>query len=378
MYRLFTTIASVAMSLVWVSCGNMGGVNEVAGERDSMHYAQYLSICHFDDYTIVEIKNPWDSTKTLQRYTLIPKGEGDDKGNIAPGTTVVEVPIQQAVVYNSVHASIVEMLGALESIAGVCEVQYIDSEELRERVTSGRVADIGESTAPNVERIIDIHTDAILSSPFKDAGYGAVEKLRIPIIEGADYMEQHPLGRVEWIKLYGELFDRREQADSIFDAACREYLQLKAMVAHVEHRPTVMAERRYGSQWFVPARGSYNATLFADAGADYIFSDLEGSGSVPLSFERVLDRGIESSVWVLKYNSTNGDMSYDDLRSEYEPYANFTAFKTRSVYGCNTAHKRYYQDIPMAPHLLLREYIYIFHPELLPDFTPHYFAPLID
>ncbi len=367
--------------MLLASCGGAGGDSHSAIGVDSMHYAKHLSITHFESHISVEIKSPWDSTKLLQRYALIPKGAKPD-ARIASSSTIVEIPIERAVVYTSPHASMVEMLGCVEAIAGVCEVRYIDSERLRARVAEGRVADIGESTAPNVERIIDIGADAILSTPFKDAGYGTAEKLGIPIIEGADYMEQHPLGRVEWIKLFGLLFGEREVADSIFMESCREYLKLKDLASQVEYRPTVIAERRYGSQWFVPSRGSYQATLFADAGAEYIFEDLEGSGSVPLSFEAVLDRAIDADIWILKYNSVSKEMSYGDLQAEYEPYANFGAFKSRRIYGCNTAHKRYYEDIPMSPHLLLREYISIFHPDIIldlqPDFSPLYFSPLLD
>ncbi len=340
-----------------------------------MDYARYLRISHYDNCIGVDIINPWDTTKCLRRYALVERGESR-VADIIAGRTVVEVPIERAVVYNSVHASMVDMLGAVDKVSGVCEVRYIDSQELQLRIKDGRVADIGEATAPNIERIIDISSDALLTSPFKDAGYGAVEKLGIPIIEGADYMEHHPLGRVEWIKLYGLLFGERERADSIFRASCTEYLSLKALAATAQSKPTVLSERRYGSQWFVAGGQSYNATLFVDAGGDYIFSQLEGGGSIPLSFESVLDSGIDADIWVLKYNSPSSDMSYGDLRGEYEPYSAFGAFKNRRVYGCNTATKRYYEDIPLSPHLLLREYIYIFHPELLPDFEPEYFYPL--
>ncbi len=340
-----------------------------------MDYARYLRISHYDNCIGVDIINPWDTTKCLRRYALVERGESR-VADIIAGRTVVEVPIERAVVYNSVHASMVDMLGAVDKVSGVCEVRYIDSQELQLRIKDGRVADIGEATAPNIERIIDISSDALLTSPFKDAGYGAVEKLGIPIIEGADYMEHHPLGRVEWIKLYGLLFGERERADSIFRSSCTEYLSLKELAATAQSKPTVLSERRYGSQWFVAGGQSYNATLFADAGGDYIFSQLEGGGSIPLSFESVLDSGIDADIWVLKYNSPSSDMSYGDLRGEYEPYSAFGAFKNRRVYGCNTATKRYYEDIPLSPHLLLREYIYIFHPELLPDFEPEYFYPL--
>ena len=315
-----------------------------------MEYARYLSIAHFDDYTRVEIKNPWDTTKLLQKYALVPR-ESKKVSSDFGGATVVRVPIERAVVYTSVHTSTVEMLGAVNNIVGVCEARFIDSDKVQERISKGIISDIGEATTPNVEKIINISTEAIFASPFKDAGYGAVEKLHIPIVEGADYMEQHPLGRAEWLKFYGLLFGQREKADSIYKVNSKRYLDLKRLASEAKHRPTVMAERRYGGQWHVPGGDSYNATLFADAGGDYIFADLKGSGSIPLSFETVLDKCIDSEIWILKYYKPS-DLSYSDLASENEAYRNFGPFKNRKIYGCNTHNKSYYEDMPTHPHLI--------------------------
>ena len=70
---------------------------------------------------------------------------------------------------------------------------------------------------PDMERIIDLHPDAILLSPFENSGgYGRIEKLNIPIIECADYMETSALGRAEWMRFYGLLFGAAPQADSLF------------------------------------------------------------------------------------------------------------------------------------------------------------------
>ncbi len=374
MYRLLIICGTL---LTLLSCGGGQSSLHNAIEVEKMEFSRYLTIAHFEDHTLVEIKDPWDSTKLLHSYALIPHESKKKSGDFGR-STVVKVPLQRAVMSNSVHTSAVVQLGAIDRIAGICEVRYIESPETKSRIQSGVIANIGEATSPNIEKIIDIRADAIVYSPFKDAGYGVVEKLRIPIIEGADYMEQHPLGRVEWVKFYGLLFGVRDKADSLFNSNRDRYLALKKITKGVENRPTVMVERRYKSQqWYVLGGNSYGATLLRDAGADYIFSYLNESGNVPLSFETVLDRCIDADFWLLKY-SNNGNISYSDLAREYEPYKNFKPFKNRSIYGCNTDDKRYYEETPIHPHLLLEEYIYIFHPELLPDFKPFYFAPLID
>ncbi len=342
-----------------------------AQSTDSLEYATGFTISRHADFTEVNVRDPWDTTRTLQRYLLIDR-DFEGLPEELPEGTVVRIPIERLVVHTSVHASIVELLGEQDRVVGLCEVKYIDSKILKSRVTEGKVADLGEATAPNIEKIMDIETEAIISSPFKDAGYGPTEKLGIPIVEGADYMENHPLGRVEWIRFYGMLVGAEHAADSIFRATCDEYNRLKQLTANVKNRPTLVTERRYGGQWFVPGGRSYNGVMYSDAGADYIFKDIAEGGSIPLAFESVLDRGIHADIWLMKYYNTK-DMSYDDLEAEYAPYANFDAFKNRNIYACNSFHVPYYEDIPMHPHRILRDYISIFHPDLLPDHTPRYY-----
>jgi len=340
---------------------------------DTIRYARGIQILRHGEYTVVEVKNPWEEGQLLQRYILV----GRDKplpGNL-PAGTVVRVPLQKVAVYTAVHAGIVDLLGETGRITGVCEPNYMNTPAIREGLRTGRIRDIGEATAPNVERMIEIGTEYVIASPFQNSNYGAVEKTGIPIIEGADYMEAHPLGRTEWIRFYGLLFDREEVADSLFRATERRYLELKALAAHVSTRPTVVSEKRFGSTWYVPAGESYIAHFFADAGADYIFGNLPGTGSVPMSFETVLDRAIHADFWLIKYNQAE-NMTYGELRREYPPYENFDSFGKRNIFGCNTGHVPYYEESPIHPDYLLKDLIRVFHPELLPGYAPRYFMPL--
>ena len=314
------------------------------------------------------MRDPWDSTRLLQRYLLVDRSR--PLPTELPQGTVVRVPAQHVVVYTSVHAAILEQLGETGRIVGVCEPRYMDLPSIQAGLKSGQIADMGEATAPNVEKMIERKAELVIVSPFQNSGYGPVEKLGIPIVEGADYMESLPLGRTEWIRFYGLLFGKEAVADSIFRATEQRYLALKARITDEMPRPTVLAEKRFGSSWFVPAGDSYMAHLFQDAGADYIFRELPGSGSVPLTFETVLDRAIHADLWLLKYNQSY-EMTYGDLRAEYTPYENFDAFKNRHIYTCNTGIVPYYEEFPLHPDYLLKDLISVFHPELLPDYALH-------
>ncbi|WP_102407772.1 ABC transporter substrate-binding protein [Parabacteroides bouchesdurhonensis] len=342
---------------------------------DNIQYSKGYTIERHSDYIVAEIHDPWDMTRILQRYLLVDRNKDIPAG--MPKGTVVRTPLRNIVVYNSVHSSIVELLQAADNIVGACESRYMDTPVIRELLDKGVIADLGEATAPNIEKMVDIGAEVILASPFRNAGYGPAEKLGIPILECADYMEATPLGRAEWLRLYGLLLGREELADSIFRATESNYLSLVKLAEGVEHRPTVFSEKRFGSSWHVPGGGSYMAHFFKDAGADYMFADLSGAGSTPLAFETVLDKAIHADIWLIKYNQS-ADMTYTTLRTEYVPYENFDAFKNKRVYACNTAFVPYYEEFPMRPDYLLKDLVWVFHPELLPDYTPRYYKKLTE
>ena len=341
-----------------------------AFSSDSIQYAQGFTVQRFDTYTMVEVRDPWDSTRLLQRYLLVDRTKSVPGG--LPKGTIVKVPVKDIVIYTSVHAAIIDQLHETDKVIGVCEPRYMDTPAIQEGIQAGRIADLGEATSPNIEKMIEIGAELVIASPFQNSSYGPVEKIGIPIIEGADYMEAFPLGRTEWIRFYGLLFGKEEMADSIFKETEQAYLSLKDLTANIDNRPTVLSEKKFGSSWYVPSGDSYMAHLIEDAGADYMFKDLPGAGSTPLAFETVFDKAIHADIWLVKYNQSS-EMTYNDLRSEYTPYENFDAFKKKRIYTCNTGAVPYYEEFPIHPEYLLKDLIWIFHPELVFGYSPRYF-----
>lgn len=377
MVKVIHTATSLFLSLLLFSCGGgkQGSEAGTVALLDSIRYATGFTVAAHEGYSIAEVVDPWDQTKVLQRYILI-RREASLPSNLPQGT-IVRIPVQNVVVYSSVHVAMIDLLGQLDKVVGVCEPRYMNTPGIQERVKSGEIADLGEATAPNVEKMIDINAEVIFASPFQNMGYGTVEKLGIPIVEGADYMETSPLGRTEWLRFYGLLFDRSEVADSLFSVTESSYMETKKLAEAVKEKPTVLAEKRYGATWFLPAGESYMAQLYADAGADYIFKDKPGAGNLNMSFETVLENAIHANFWLIKYHEV-GRFSYSDLRNEYTPYENFDAFKNRNIYAANTAEVPYYEETPIHPDYLLKDLVKIFHPDVLPAYELRYFHKLDD
>ena len=318
----------------------------------------------------------WDTTRILHTYVLVDK-EKSLPADLPEGT-LVRTPLSKAVVYSSVHCGLLNQIGALKSIGGVCDLKYIKLQEVQDGCRTGSIADVGNGMNPDIEKIIDLHPDAIMLSPFENSGgYGRVEKLNIPIIECADYMETSALGRAEWMRFYGLLFGEAQKADSLFAEVEKNYNELKALVAPLSSAPSVISELKNGSAWYVPGGKSTSARIYADAGANYVFADDEHSGSVPLAFETVFDKGQNADFWLIKYNQAI-DKTYKELEQDYAPYTGFRAFKERNIYGCNTGKVDFYEDSPFHPDRLLKDLIKIFHPTLLEGYELKYFTKLAE
>lgn len=339
-------------------------------------YADYLTMVRHPGYTEAVIRNPWDTLRVLHTYLLV------DRDNPLPDSlpdgTVVRTPIRHALVYSSVHCSLLAEMDAKEAVGGVCDRSYISLPFVQEGCKAGRIVDAGNSMNPDIEKVMEMHPDAILLSPFENSGgYGRIEKLDIPLIECADYMETSPLGRAEWVLFFGALVGKDAEADSIFREVESNYLALKAKVGGIKERKTMFSELKSSSAWYVPGGNSTSARLYSDAGARYVFADLRQGGSVPLAFETVLDEAQHADFWLIKYNQPK-DKTYAELKRDYEPYSHFDAYRNRQVYGCNTGRIPFYEETPFHPDRLLNDLIHIFYPETEDGYVPVYFSKLTE
>ena len=367
----------VTIVLLLSACGGGSKTSSaIHGEIIPLKYAENLKLIKGEGYTEAVLRNPWDTTSILRTYILVDK---DKKvPDHLPEGTLVRTPLCKALVYTTTHCNLIHELGAVKSIGGICEIQYIKVPEIVEGCKNGTIVNAGEGTNPDIEKIIDLHPDALLLSPYENSGgHGQVEKLKVPIIECADYMETSALGSAEWIRFYGLLFHQSAKADSIFAIVEKNYNELKALASSQAKKPKVMCELKSGSAWYVPGGRSTTGKLYKDAGGDYLFDSYPNSGAVPLSFETVFDKAQDADVWLMKYNQPS-DKTLSGIREDYSPYANFKAFKERNVYGCNTGYHTYYEDFPFHPDLVLKDLIKIFHPSLLPEYDLKYFSKLAE
>lgn len=374
-------------SLGLLSCqgGKTAAGMEEGGDTLQMKYAQLLTIVSHDEqgYTEVKVHNPWKEGTELHRYILVPKGkvgdatmaklagqahgEGKAAATLGVKTDTVRTPLESNLVFTAPHCQLLTELGCQNAITGVCDKDYINIPDIKSRAQADAkvahpIMDCGSSMQPDIERIIALHPEALLISPFENSGgYGKLDKLRIPIIETADYMETSPLGRAEWIKLYGLLLSS-SKADSLFSAIEKEYLQLKAEAAKLPLGLSILTERKTGNVWYVPGGKSTMGILLRDAHAKYIFADDQHSGSLSMSPEQIIAKGNQIDAWALKYFGGNA-LTKNELLAEYQGYQALKAFQSGNIYETDTSCEPYFELTSFHPEILLREFIILSHPE---------------
>ena len=409
MKKLYILLCGATAALLMAACqgGKTAAADAEAGDTLEMKYAKLLTIVkHGDgeessdaaediDYQYAEaiIANPWKAGTMLHRYILIPKGKEGDKTvamlarrrstGARCTTDTVRTPVERSAVFIAPHCQLMYELGCQQAIRGVCDLDYINIPDVKKRAalsgnTSAQnpIVDCGSSMAPDIERIIALKPEAILLSPFENSGgYGKLDKLHVPIIEAADYMESSPLGRAEWMKFYGMLFKNdgnapktalaascEPKADSLFAKIEKEYLKLKAEAAGYPKGLSILTERKTGNVWYVPGGQSTIGILLRDAHARYIFADDTHSGSLSMSPEQIIAKGNQVDVWAFKYFGGNA-LTKQNLLAEYQGYQALKAFQTGTVYETDTSCEPYFELTSFHPEILLREFIILSHPE---------------
>lgn len=388
--KIKNIIFGALVVLLVVACQGGKTASGEGGDTLQMKYAELLTIVKHNDgaYTEAIIENPWKKGTTLHKYILVPKGnEGDEtvarlKDDIRENATlqmgshcdIVRTPLESNVVFTAPHCQLMYELGCKNAITGVCDKDYINIPDIKERVklsdgkastsdTDKVIIDCGSSMQPDIERIIALKPEGLFISPFENSGgYGKLDKLHIPIIETADYMETSPLGRAEWMKFYGLLFKSEERSDSLFSSIEKEYLALKAEAAKLQQGLSILTERKMGSVWYVPGGKSTMGILLKDANAKYIFADDTHSGSLAYGPERILSKGTQVDVWAFKYFGGKA-LSKNDLIAEYEGYKVLKAFNSNSIYQVDTSTQPYFELTSFHPEILLREFIILAHPK---------------
>jgi iron complex transport system substrate-binding protein len=347
---------------------------------NSIVTAERLAIERHENYSIVTIINPWQGTSNMNLvYCLARKGSELPAG--IDSAAIVWVPVDNIICMSASYAAMISALGKEETISAVSGKDLLYSPALNIRIESGLIRDVGYEASLNNELIVEIAPDIVMMYGVggESAGYaGKLKELGMKILFNADYLETDPLGKAEWIKLFGALYCKEKEADSIYNAEVQAYKELRdSIVDKVNSYPKVLLGLPFKDTWYISPGNSYISRLIADAGGKYLWNDTESGISMPYGLESVYQRAVNASFWL----NTGTAASKQEIAAIDRRFTELPCYMNDKVFNNNhrmtpKGGNDYYETGAVYPHLILSDMIKIFHPEVTLNHELFFFKKL--
>jgi len=347
-------------------------------EEIEVKYAKNFKVKYFEDYKLVTITKVFqDSNETLE-YVLLHAGKKPPKN--FKKEQIIQIPVQSLITLSSTHVALADVLDVTKTIIGNSNNNIITSGKLPDRIKAEKVAEVGRGNQLNRELIIALQPDILMMSGVYASVYNKYQEAlsgSTNILVNTEWMEEHPLARAEWIKFLALFYNKEKLANQKFKKIESDYLRIKKLAQNVHRKPTVFGGLPHKNTWYVARGNSYVAKFLKDAGADYIWKDIEGVGSYPLDFERVFEKAYQCDYWL----NVGVAKSKEQMLNQDSRYAQFDAFQNDAVYNNNAQVNKqggndYWMTGLVNPHIVLADLVKIFHPQLLPEHKLFYYKKI--
>lgn len=349
---------------------------DIPKTKSTIKYAKGFDIIDERGSRKLVIKSPYKNADGEYIHDIIDR-KNDTSRIQGFHSNDIHVPVKNIVATSTTHIPMIELLNEEESIIGFPYSNYISSNKTRALINEGKIKEVGKENSLNTEILLDLEPELVIgySVNSADKSLMTLYKAGISVIYNGDWLEETPLGRAEWIKFFGVLFNKEKEADSIFNHIEKEYLQAKEIAKKATTKPSILSGAIMSKDiWNLPAGDSFVAQYLQDANTNYLWRETTGKGSLSISFESVLDKAQNADFWIAPgYFSTK-----EQLLKSNKQYANFNAFKNDNLYTPNlkkgtTGGVIYFELAPTRPDLVLKDIIKITHPSLLPNYEFTFF-----
>jgi len=340
--------------------------------ENTIKHAKGFDIQHFKNYTKLTVKAPYQNSTETFEFLLTSKKSNNDLNTI-------QVPVNSIVVTSTTHIPMLELLQVENKLVGFPNTDYISSPKTRRLIAHGSVKELGHEESINTELLLDLKPDLVVGFSLNSNNkmFSVIEKLGIPVLLNGDWVEETPLGRAEWIKFFGVLFDKEKMADSIFNDIEKNYLEAKNIASKATEKPTVISGGLFKDVWNLPAGDSFEATFLKDANTNYLWENSKGKGSLSLNIENVFEKGKDAELWI----SPSYFKTMEQLNDANDMYPKFSAFQNNNIFSYVNKQGAlggiiYFELAPARPDLVLKDLIKIAHPELLKNYELTFYEKL--
>lgn len=347
-------------------------VNKVS---NSIEYAKGFTLQDYSKYKKLSILTSFQGDNSKQEYYLIRKDVSIPDS--LSSKKIIRVPVEKIVVTSTTHIPMLELLEVEKSLVGFPNTHYVSSVRTRDLIDSNRIKDLGQEQNINSEILIELQPELIVGFGVSTMSkvYENIQKMGVPVIMNSDWLEETPLGRAEWIRFFGALYDKDSFAYKKFNTITNTYNNIKNKASNTSIKPSVISGSLFQDVWHMPAGNSFVAHFLNDAQTNYLWSESKGTGSIPLSLEVVLDKGKQAEFWISPGYNTSKKM----ILQESPHYKQFDAFNNGNIYTYAakkgaTGGVIYFELATTRPDLVLQDLVKIFHPDILSDYEMTFFS----
>lgn len=368
----------ILFSNLLISCKAPQDNNVLGLEKLPLEFAEGFEVYQGEGFKIIEVTKAFPGSHPPFKYLI--KEKSDIEIPDIEFDVTVQIPVSRIIMTSTTHIPHLDYLEGVSTLIAFPNTDLISSQSVRQRISMGKVEDLGSGPQANLEMIIDLDPDWIMISTLGDdlRNLELFHQSGVAALINGEYMEQHPLGRAEWIKFTGALLGKWEKAGEVFDKIKMDYQEAANLIqSQKPDKPKVMSGVMYKDIWYVPGADSWGAHLLKAAGGDYIFFDQKGTGSAQLSYEYVLENSQNADYWIGAADFKN----LDEMKNADARYVHFKAFQNKQVYSYTqkkgaSGGLEYFELGYLRPDLILKDLIKIMHPDLLPDYKTYFYTKL--
>ena len=345
-----------AAMLLTACGGDSGSSTEGAPEISGLSYESEMELQRAEGFSVYRYEGGYSliDIKDSQKFLIVPEG-ADVPEELPEGVTALQQPLDRIYLAATATMALFCSMDAMDHIRmSSIKAEDWTFDEPKKAMEKGEILYAGKYSAPDFETMLDEECDLAIESTMIDHTPDVkemIERVDIPVLIDRSSYEDDPMGRVEWIKLYGVLTGHEEQAEKFFSEQMDSIKDLEGL----ENTEKTVAYFYISSDGKVVARSSsdYVPKMIDMAGGRYIFSDLKGDddrSAVDMSTETFYDTAVDADYIV--YNSSI-DGSVKTMKDLIDRDPIMKKMKAVKEGNCFTTGSSMYQRMDIAAQMIL-------------------------
>lgn len=268
------------------------------------------------------------------------------------GADTLRGPVQSLVCMSTSYVGFLDAIGEASVVKGVSGLKFAGTPGLD-------AIEVGYDANLDFEAVLKTRPDYLLTYAVGSVEPAYLAKLRelgIKAVVLSEHLENHPLARAEYVKLFGALTGRLHQADSVFSDVRDRYLSLVQPSVTCK----VLVNVPYADSWYIPGGENYMTRLISDAGGEVLGAVPGRDNSSVISLEKAYSFAQEADFWLnTGWCSSLKDMSL--IHPVFKDF-NFPEVWNNTLLTTPGGGNMFWETGPVRPDLILHDLVRIFSP----------------